>query len=81
MASEILRKFGEWLASVSDEELLASLQEVDIELSMAQQAVDMELYSEGCEFTTPKFTTPKTLEVFPSLEYSVNFSDVQIEAA
>ena len=52
MASEILRKFGEWLASVSDEELLASLQEVDIELSMAQQAVDMELYSEGC---TPVF--------------------------
>ena len=76
MASEILRKFGEWLASVSDEELLASLQEVDIELSMAQQAVDVELYSEGCEFTTPK-----TLDVLPSSEYSVNFSDVLIEAA
>ena len=35
MASEILRKFGEWLASVSDEELLASLQEVDIILKDA----------------------------------------------
>ena len=35
MASEILRSFEEWLDSVTDEELLAALEEVDEELAAA----------------------------------------------
>ena len=35
MASKILRSFEEWLDSVTDEELLAALEEVDEELAAA----------------------------------------------
>lgn len=38
MASEILRSFEEWLDSVTDEELLAALEEVDEELAAVQRA-------------------------------------------
>ena len=40
MASEILRSFEEWLDSVTDEELLAALEEVDEELAAAQRAAN-----------------------------------------
>ena len=42
MASEILRSFEEWLDSVTDEELLAALEEVDEELAAASHATPLQ---------------------------------------
>ena len=44
MASEIFRSFEEWLDSVTDEELLAALEEVDEELAAAQRAASEPKY-------------------------------------
>ena len=70
------KRIGKWLESISDEELLTSLQQVYVELSMVQQAVDLELCSEGGEFGARR-----TLDVLPSSVCSVHFSNIPIEAA
>lgn len=76
MASDILHSFEDWLNSVTDEELLEALREVDADLFLAQQEVDMELYSERCHLSVPK-----VIYVEPPSGYSADFSDILIEAA
>lgn len=76
MASNILYGFEKWLNSVTDEELLASLQEVDADLLLAQEEVDMELHSE--EY---KSSAPRIINVAPPFGYSESFSSFLIEAA
>ena len=51
MASEILRSFEEWLDSVTDEELLAALEEVDAELAAAQKAAKLERVCQNIQHT------------------------------
>lgn len=78
MASNILYGFEKWLNSVTDEELLASLQEVDADLLLAQEEVDMELHSKEYKSSAP---APRIINVAPPFEYSKSFSSFLIEAA
>ncbi len=76
MASEILRSFEEWLDSVTDEELLAALEEVDEELAAAQRATTV-------EYSCKEYTNlpSKSIHVTPPFGYSTEFSNSIIKAA
>lgn len=76
MASEILRSFEEWLDSVTDEELLAALEEVDEELAAAQRAANV-------EYSCKEYTNlpSRSIHVTPPSGYSTEFSNSIIEAA
>ena len=76
MASEILRSFEEWLNSVTDEELLAALEEVDEELAAAQRATNVEF---PCK--EDKNLPSMSIYVTPPSGYSTEFSNSIIEAA